>query len=76
MKRLSVVALSGFLFLAANGSVWAESDKVKVYQCPMDSYTALRHCAVCGMKMEEKEMTSADAQAAIEKSKEMMRKRS
>jgi hypothetical protein len=42
----------------------------------MDQYTVPRDCPLCGMKMEEKEMTAADAQTAIDKAKEQMRNRS
>ncbi len=46
-----------------------EKDMVKMYQCPMDGYTSDKPgmCAKCGMKLEEKEMTSDQAKAAMEK---------
>jgi transposase-like protein len=86
MKKLNSFVLAGLLIMVAHGSALAghdhpagtpaHEDKVKVYQCPMDKYTVSRDCPLCGMKMEEKEMTSADAQAAIDKAKEQMRNRS
>ncbi len=87
MKKLYSLVLAGLLVVIAQGSALAEAghehaagtpahhDKVKVYQCSMDKYTVPSHCPLCGMKMEEKEMTAADAQAAIDKSKDEMRKR-
>lgn len=44
---------------------------VRVYQCPMDGYASKEtgECPRCGMNLEEKEMTSDAAQAALEKSK-------
>ena len=87
MKKLYSLLLAGLLVVIAQGSVLAEAghdhpagtpahnDKVKVYQCPMDKYTVSHECPLCGMKMEEKEVTAADAQAAIDKSKDEMRKR-
>ena len=32
-------------------------------------------CPVCGMKLEEQKMTAADAQAALDKAKDMIKKR-
>ncbi|GEM_PF-6936843 len=73
MKKVYTLALSIFLLTA--GNAFAE-DKVKVLQCPMDAHTVEINCPECGMKMEEKELTAADAQAAIDKTKEKMRNRS
>ena len=87
MKKLYSFVLAGLLVVIAQGSALAEAghehaagtpahhDKVKVYQCPMDKYTVAHDCPLCGMKMEEKEMTAGEAQAAIDKSKDEMRKR-
>ncbi len=48
-----------------------KKDMMKMYQCPMDGYTSDKPgmCAKCGMKLEEKEMTSDEAKAAMEKQK-------
>jgi hypothetical protein len=78
MKKISVLFLSGLFILAGHGLALAEHDAasmsggmVKVHQCPMDKYTMPVNCPVCGMKMEEKEMTTAEANEAIEKSSKM-----
>ena len=44
---------------------------MKMYQCPMDGYTSETpgECPLCGMELEEKEMTADEAKAALEKSK-------
>jgi len=86
MKKLYSLVLAGLLVAITQGSVLAghdhpagtpaHDDKVKVYQCSMDKYTVPAECPLCGMKMEEKEMTAADAQAAIDQAKEKMRNRS
>ena len=90
MKKLSVFTLIAFaLFLSGWAGVAKAHEEgaphdeaaeatgmVKVYQCPMDGYTVSAKCPLCGAKMEEKEMTAADAQAAIDKSKDKMRNRS
>ncbi len=46
-------------------------ETTKVYVCPMDQYTSDKagRCKLCGMNLEEKEMSSSDAKAALEKSK-------
>ena len=81
MKKIKALILSGLLVLAAHGLAFAEheaqvqDDKVKVLHCSMCDYTVPSNCPHCGMKMEEKEMTAADAQAAIDKSKDMIRNR-
>jgi len=43
--------------------------KVKMYVCPMDGYTSDKpgECPLCGMDLEEKEMTAAEAEAEMEK---------
>lgn len=48
-----------------------KSGMMKMYQCPMDGYTADKagKCPKCGMEMKEKEMTADEAKAAMEKSK-------
>ncbi len=45
--------------------------KMKMYQCPMDGYTSDKagNCPLCGMKLEEKEMTADEAKKALEESK-------
>lgn len=87
MKKSYSLVVAGLLVVLAQGSALAEvghehaagtpahHDKVKVYQCPMDKYTVSHDCPLCGMKMEEKEMTAAEAQATIDQSKEEIRKR-
>lgn len=87
MKKLYSLVLAGLLVVIAQGLALAETghehpagtpahnDKVKVYQCSMDKYTVAHDCPLCGMKMEEKEMTAGEAQAAIDKSKDKMRNR-
>ncbi len=79
MKRdLFLILVVFTLFLSGSmGTAKAEqAGMVKVYQCPMDGHTISAKCPECGMKMEEKEMTAGDAQAAINKAKEKMRGRS
>lgn len=85
MKKISAFVLSGLLLMGAHGIVMAEGDharpegeggKMKVMQCPMDKYTVPADCPLCGMKMEEKEMITGEAQANIDKSQEEIRKRS
>ena len=43
--------------------------KVKMYVCPMDGYASDKpgKCPLCGMDLEEEEMTAAEAEAAMEK---------
>jgi rubrerythrin len=62
----------------ATQSAPVSTEKMKVYVCSMDQYTSEKpgNCPMCGMKMQEKEMTAADAQAALDKSKDMIKKRS
>ena len=45
------------------------NQKVKMYVCPMDGYASDKpgECPLCGMNLEEKEMTAAEAEAAMEK---------
>ena len=45
------------------------NQKVKTYVCPMDGYASDKpgECPLCGMNLEEKEMTAAEAEAAMEK---------
>lgn len=88
MKRLflfTVLALSiGLVSVlqvesrAAGTTQNETAETATVYQCPMDKYTSREpgKCAVCGMKMEKKTMTAAEAQTAIDKAKDQMRKRS
>ena len=44
---------------------------MKMYQCPMDGYTSETpgECPLCGMKLEEKEMSADEAKKALEESK-------
>ncbi len=79
MKKHIVFTLMAFALLLSGSMGTAKAEQagmVKVYQCPMDGHTISAKCPECGMKMEEKEMTASDAQAAIDKSKEKMRGRS
>jgi hypothetical protein len=50
---------------------------VTVYQCPMDKYTSDKAgvCPLCGMNLEEQKMTAADAQAALDKTKDLIKKK-
>ena len=44
---------------------------MKMYQCAMDGYTADKpgKCPKCGMELSEKQMTAAEAKAALDGSK-------
>jgi len=55
-----------------------KAEMVTMYQCPMDQCTSKTagKCPMCGMNMEEKQMTAGEAQEAMDKTKDMMRKRS
>jgi hypothetical protein len=58
--------------------VTGKTEMVTMYQCPMDQCTSKTSgkCPICGMNMEEKQMTAGEAQEAMDKTKDMMRKRS
>lgn len=46
-------------------------EMTKVHVCPMDQYTSDKagRCPLCGMNLEEKEMSASEAKDAVEKSK-------
>lgn len=49
----------------------AKQGMMKVYHCSMDGYTSDKPgtCPLCGMKLQEKEMTADEAKKAMEESK-------
>ena len=73
---LSVMAVLVMTVFAALGHAGAEhdhsahakaGDMKTVYACSMDGYTSEKpgECALCGMFLEKKEMTAADAKVAL-----------
>jgi hypothetical protein len=71
VKRMTIVLAAVFCLLAPQA--YAEEGKmVKVHHCSMCNYTASERCPICGMQMEQKEMSAADAKEASAKSSEML----
>ncbi len=66
-----VFAPAAFAAEAAMPMGHEQTDRVTVYQCPMDHYTAEKAgtCPLCGMNLEAKEMPMAEAHKAMEDSK-------
>lgn len=55
--------------ILATLEVSSTKQKVKMYVCPMDGYASDKpgECPRCGMTLKEKEVTAAEAEAAMEK---------
>lgn len=53
----------------------ASANTAKVYVCSMDMFASEKpgNCPLCGMKLEEKEMTAADVQKAIDAAKDKIK---
>ena len=74
MRKLRVAVLFAVLALVMPGYAGAE-DMVKVHQCGACGYTVPTVCPHCGAKLEEKELTAGDAQTALDRTKDEIRKR-
>jgi hypothetical protein len=61
--------------LAATPVRAEETGNVPVRQCPMDGYTVHAKCPLCGMNMEEKELSASETKEAIVKSQEMLKRK-
>lgn len=82
IKSLTVLAALGMIAFASLGHAAVEhdhsahakaGDMKTVHTCSMDGYTSEKpgECALCGMFLEEKEMTAAEAKIALDKSKKL-----
>jgi hypothetical protein len=75
ITMLSIFALSFGYTAIGHAEEAVTGEMVHVQQCPHCGFTVADKCPMCDAVMEKKTMSASDAQAAIDKTKDMIRRR-